>query len=78
MKRRGFLGSFKDALPGVAGSIIAVAALVLIGRGGSAPLDAANTPVHASQEADGEVVPKQEFPLSYQQRCVLQLYTCPQ
>ncbi|BDA47477.1 hypothetical protein COCOBI_10-3250 [Coccomyxa sp. Obi] len=59
-KGRSFLGSCKDALPGVAGSIIAIAAMVLIGRGCSAPPDAANTPAHDSQEAEGEVAATRE------------------
>ena len=74
-KGRGFLDSCKDALPGVAGSVIAIAALVLIGRTGSAPLNAANTPVHDSQEADAEVAPQQELlPILSIDMC---LATCP-
>lgn len=45
-KRRSFLGSCRDALPGLAGSIIAIAAMALVGRGVAVPLEpAASSPV---------------------------------
>ncbi len=52
---QGFLAGCRDALPGLAGSIIAIAAMVLIGRSGSAPTQSTNEP--ESEEAQEEVCP---------------------
>ena len=52
-KRQGYLGGCRDVLPGLAGSIIAIAAMILIGHSGSAIPDSNNAPT--VQEAEEEV-----------------------